>query len=117
MHSCRMSIIPLLHRPCLDNGHILQYKHGFTHKLPLGIDGFRAAICLFFTKTQAIRALILRRIALMGAHQNTVQRTIIDIRAVIRAVLNGTFNTLIHVHRNASFYFAAMRRDRCSISV
>ena len=41
----------------------------------------------------------------MGAHQNLVQRTVVLVAAVMGALLDGTFDTLVcmTIHRKASF--------------
>ena len=60
---------------------------------------------LFLAEGHTIRALILRGVCLVGAYQNTVQRTEVGITAVICALRYGTFDALIGVtvHKKSSF--------------
>ena len=52
---------------------------------------------LFFTEGHTIGTLVHSGIALMGTHQNTVQRTEVGIHAMMGTLRNGTFNSLICV--------------------
>ena len=52
---------------------------------------------LLFAEGHTIGTLVNGRITLVGADQNTIQRTEIGITAVISALLYGTFNTLVGV--------------------
>ena len=52
-------------------------------------------ISLFFTERHAISALILRRIALVGTNQNSLQRAVVCFVAVMCALMNSTLNTLV----------------------
>ena len=52
---------------------------------------------LLFAEGHTVCALIHRGAGLVGAHQNLVQRAVVLILAVVRAVLNGTFDALVGV--------------------
>ena len=57
---------------------------------------------LFLTEGQAIGTLIHCRIALVGAYQNPIQRTVIGIIAMMDALSNSAFNALVcmRIHRH-----------------
>ena len=61
----------------------------------------------------AVGALIHSRIGFVGAHQNTVQRTVVFAVAVVSALLNSTFDALVGfaVHNISSFSL------RCNLSM
>ena len=60
---------------------------------------------LLLAEGLAVGALIVGRIHLVGAHQDLVQRTVVLVAAVMGALLDGTFNTLVSmtIHRKTSF--------------
>ena len=58
---------------------------------------------LFLAEGFAVGTLVHGGICLMGANQNTLQGTVICILAVMGALLNGTFNTLVCVTVHVRF--------------
>ena len=52
---------------------------------------------LLLSEGHTVGALIHRGAGLVGAHQNLVQRAVVLVLAVVCAVLNGTFDTLVGV--------------------
>ena len=52
---------------------------------------------LLLSEGHTVGALIHRGAGLVGAHQNLVQRAVILVLAVVCAVLDGTFDTLVGV--------------------
>lgn len=54
-----------------------------------------AAPALLLAEGQAVGALVLGGVALMGAHHDAVQRTVVFRIAVVSALLNGAFDTLV----------------------
>jgi len=64
-----------------------------------------AARFLLLAEGLAVGALILSRICLMGAHQDSVQRAVILGITVVSAGLDGAFNALVcmTVHFSSSF--------------
>ena len=62
-------------------------------------------LSLLLTEGLAVGALILSGIHLVGADKDFVQRTVVLVAAVMGALLDGTFDTLVcvTVHKKASF--------------
>ena len=60
---------------------------------------------LLLAEGLAVGALVSGGIHLMGTHQNLVQGTVVLVAAVMGALLDGTFDTLVGmtIHRKASF--------------
>jgi hypothetical protein len=56
-----------------------------------------AANALSLAEGLAVGALIHRRICLVGAHQNTVQRAVVLGIAVVSAGLNGAFDAFVGI--------------------
>jgi hypothetical protein len=57
-----------------------------------------AATGLLLPEGQAVGALILSGVALMGAHHDPVQRTVVGVLGVVGTLLDGTFDALVCVH-------------------
>ena len=60
---------------------------------------------LLLAERLAVGALVVSGIHLVGANQDFVQRTVVLVAAVMGALLDGTFDTLVcmTIHRKASF--------------
>ena len=59
--------------------------------------GYSRKEALLFAEGHAVRALVHGGVALMGADQDAVQRTVVLPGAVVGAVGNGAFDTLVGV--------------------
>ena len=61
--------------------------------------------CLLLPEGLTIGTLVLGGVHFMGAHQNTVQRAVVLVLAMVSALLDGTLDTLVGmtVHKKASF--------------
>ena len=66
----------------------------------------RALKILLLTEGLAVGALVHGGVALVGAYQDAVQSAVVDIMAVIGALMNSTFNALVCVivHNGSSFF-------------
>ena len=63
--------------------------------------------CLLLAEGLAVGALVHGGVGLMGAHQDAVQRAVVLVLAVISALLDGAFDTLVGmtVHGFLSSFF------------
>ena len=62
---------------------------------------------LLLAEGHAVGALILAGVALVGAHQDPVQRAVVLILSVVCTLLDGAFDALVGVavHENCLLYF------------
>ena len=58
---------------------------------------------LFLAEGHAVSALIHRGVALVGADQNAVQRTVVGIAAMMCALLDGAFDALVCIGIHSLF--------------
>ena len=63
---------------------------------PLPVSNLYRPVPLSFFKAQAVRALIHRRVRLMRTYQDLIQRAVIFVITVMRALLHRTLDTLVH---------------------
>ena len=57
-----------------------------------------AAHTLLLAEGQAVGALVLGGVALMGAHHDAVQGTVVGVLGVVGTLLDGTLDALVGVH-------------------
>ena len=60
-------------------------------------------LCLLLAEGLAVGALVHSGVGLVSTHHNTVQGAVVCIIAVVSALSNGTFNTLISITVHISF--------------
>ena len=69
-----------------------------TTDLPYVMAAGGAAAALLLPEGQAVGALILGGVALVGAHHDPIQGAVVGVLGVVGALLDGTLDALVGVH-------------------